>query len=290
MVRPHLTGLPIYKMTGSGNDFVMVDGRHTSPEDWSAEDIRALCARGTGVGADGLVFVDRGSGPNAIRMIYFNSDGSRAAMCGNAALCATRLAARLGMSRGAGGSGVAGGPGEDMVLETDAGVFETRCAGPGERTELRLAAVQPPGPVSGLKTVDGERQAVLGTVGVPHLVILVDDVGCLDVAARGKALRFEPALGPEGANVNFISPGVSRAEWQMRTYERGVEAETLACGTGAVAAACALLEWDLAESPVTIWTRSGRQLVIDARKRSDGLYDDVWLAGEARLVFRGVIN
>src|SRR5436309_9862861 len=94
VVRPHLAGLPIYKMTGSGNDFVMVDGRHTTPADWSVEDIQAVCARGTGVGADGLVFVGPGDlsspgGPDVIRMIYFNSDGSRAAMCGNAALCST---------------------------------------------------------------------------------------------------------------------------------------------------------------------------------------------------------
>src|SRR5438309_1492499 len=98
LVRPHLVGTTIYKMTGSGNDFVMVDSRHTSPADWSVEDIRAVCARGTGVGADGLVFVGPGSAPDGsdvVRMIYFNSDGSRAAMCGNAALCSTRLAARL---------------------------------------------------------------------------------------------------------------------------------------------------------------------------------------------------
>src|SRR3989441_13137111 len=82
VVRPHLAGLPIYKMTGSGNDFVMVDGRHTSPAEWSEEDIRAVCARGTGVGADGLVFLSPGSSRNAVRMIYFNADASRAAMCG----------------------------------------------------------------------------------------------------------------------------------------------------------------------------------------------------------------
>src|SRR5881398_1924994 len=120
VVRPHLAGLPIYKMTGSGNDFVMVDGRHTSPADWSEADIRAVCARGTGVGADGLVFVGPGSGPEGsggpdiVRMVYFNSDGSRAAMCGNAALCSTRLAARLGLARTQG-----------MVLETDAGSYES---------------------------------------------------------------------------------------------------------------------------------------------------------------------
>src|SRR5881628_3669214 len=126
VVRPHLAGLPIYKMTGSGNDFVMVDGRHTSPADWSEADIRAVCARGTGVGADGLVFVSPGSFRNAVRMIYFNSDGSRAAMCGNAALCSTRLAARLGLAN----------PQRIMTLETDAATYESRCSSDGERAEL----------------------------------------------------------------------------------------------------------------------------------------------------------
>ncbi|OLB15156.1 MAG: diaminopimelate epimerase [Gemmatimonadetes bacterium 13_1_40CM_3_69_22] len=266
-------------MTGSGNDFVMVDGRHTSPADWSDEDIQAVCARGTGVGADGLVFLRPGSALNTVAMIYFNSDGSRAAMCGNAALCSTRLAARLGIASG-----------EGMKLETDAGVYSSRCAGAGERAELGLGPVDAPAAVPGLALDDGERRAALGTVGVPHLVVLVDDVSCVDVDGRGRMLRSDATLGPEGANVNFVSAGGSSAEWLMRTYERGVEAETLACGTGAVAAACAVVEWGLAKPPVTIWTRSGRPLEIRATRLTDGSYDDIWLAGEARLVLRGVIN
>jgi len=266
-------------MTGSGNDFVMVDGRHTSPADWSEADIRALCARGTGVGADGLVFVGPGSVPNAVRMTYFNSDGSRAAMCGNAALCSTRLAVRLGLASPQG-----------MSLETDAGTYASRCSGPGERAEIQLGPVHAPAPVAGLATTDGEQRAGLGTVGVPHLVVLVDDVNRLDLARRGKTLRFDPTLGPAGANVDFISPAGSASEWRMRTYERGVEGETLACGTGAVAAACALAEWGLGTLPVTIWTRSGARLDVSARHSSDATYEDVWLAGEARVVIRGVIN
>src|SRR4029077_3966380 len=114
-------GLPIYKMSGSGNDFVFVDGRNWSIQDWTPEQIAHLCARGTGVGADGLVFVAPGSGPGAVRMIYYNSDGSHAAMCGNAALCSTRLAAHLGIS------------GRAMRLETDAGVYESRVNGVQDR-------------------------------------------------------------------------------------------------------------------------------------------------------------
>lgn len=268
-------------MTGSGNDFVMVDARHTTPADWSVEDIRAVCARGTGVGADGLVFVGPGSGPgpDAVRMTYFNSDGSRAAMCGNAALCSTRLAVRLGLAHP-----------QRMTLETDAATYESRCCAEGERAEVHLVPVRAPAPVPGLTMGTGERQAALGTVGVPHLVVLVDDVERVDVLGRGRLLRSDPAVGPDGANVNFISPGASASEWLMRTYERGVEDETLACGTGAVAAACALADWGLAQLPIRFWTRSRRHLDIQARRASDGLYDDVWLGGEARLVVRGVIN
>lgn len=266
-------------MTGSGNDFVMVDSRHTTPADWSPDDIRAVCARGTGVGADGLVFIGPGSQPGAIRMIYFNADGSRASMCGNAALCSTRLAPRLGYTHP-----------DRMILETDAGTYESRAGSDGDYAELHLAPVSAPTAMPGLATDPGERQVALCTVGVPHLVVLVDDVERVEVTARGKALRAHPAVGPAGANANFISAGDGRAGWRMRTYERGVEDETLACGTGAVAAACALAEWGLAQPPLTIDTRSGRQLVVRAHKTSDGRYDDVWLQGEARLVLRGVIN
>ncbi|PYO93737.1 MAG: diaminopimelate epimerase, partial [Gemmatimonadetes bacterium] len=147
-----------------------------------------------------------------------------------------------------------------------------------------------PAPVPGLAIAPGERQVALGTVGVPHLVVLVADVDAIDVVPRGRRLRSDPVLGPAGANVNFISPTARASEWRMRTYERGVEDETLACGTGAVAAACALADWGLAKLPITIWTRSAQRLEIRARKTAAGVFDDVWLGGEARLVIRGVIN
>jgi diaminopimelate epimerase len=268
-------------MTGSGNDFVMLDARHTTPDEWAPEDIRAVCARGTGIGADGMVFVGPGAQSGSVRMIYFNADGSRAAMCGNAALCSTQLAARLGLAAAQG-----------MALETDAGTYDSRCAREGDRAELHLAPVQAPGAVPGLASAPEEQRIALGTVGVPHLIVLVADVCRVDVVGRGRALRSDPALGTAGANVNFLSARGTAAAggWDMRTYERGVEAETLACGTGAVAGACALAEWGLATLPVTVWTRSGRPLEIRAKKGAGGRYDDVWLAGEARLVVRGVIN
>lgn len=264
-------------MTGSGNDFVMVDARVSNPGDWTPAEMAAVCARGTGVGADGVVFVGPGSASGAVRMIYFNSDGSHAAMCGNAALCSTRLAARLGFADPRG-----------MRLETDSGTFPSRAPGELERAELNLPPAAAPATPQGMSLATGERQAVLGVVGVPHLVVLVENVDQVEVGTRGRALRFDPSLGPPGANVNFISPGAAAGEWRMRTYERGVEGETLACGTGAVTAACALIGWELGRSPIRVLTRSGR--VLDVSVRPNGIqFDDVWLGGEARLVFRGVL-
>ena len=277
LVRPHLVGLPVYKMTGSGNDFVMLDARVSTPDQWSPADMQAVCARGTGIGADGIVFVGAGSTPGAARMIYYNSDGSHADMCGNAALCSTALAVHLGI-----------GAADGMDLQTDAGIYRSRVVEPG-RAELHLAAVDAPAAVPGLQLAPGERQAALARVGVPHLEVVVEDVDDIDLMERGRALRFDPALGAEGANVNFISTD-KKGVWRMRTYERGVEGETLACGTGAVGAGCAIQEWGLGGLPVSIQSRSGRMLGVQATRTKDGRYDDVWLSGEGRMVFRGVIT
>ncbi len=265
-------------MTGSGNDFVMVDGRATTPADWSPQDIQHVCARGTGVGADGLVFVSAGSEPGAARMVYYNSDGSRASMCGNAALCSTRLAVLLGLGKPTG-----------MVLETDAGVYESRCASGDHRAELHLAAVETPQEPE-VRLAGGELRSAFATVGVPHLVVQVEDLDGIDLPGRGRALRFDPGLAPDGANVNFIAPTPRRSTWAMRTYERGIEAETLACGTGAVAAACILREWGQADLPATLMTRTGLPLTIRAIRTRNGRYDEVWLEGQALLVCRGVLS
>src|SRR5215471_14646008 len=221
LVRPDLVGLPVYKMTGSGNDFVMVDGRITSPAQWTPDDIKSICARGVGIGADGLVVVEPGSAPDSARMTYFNSDGSRAAMCGNAALCSTRLAALLGLAP------------EHMRLETDAGTYESWALAGADRAQLHLATVPAP-TAPRITPTNGESRIGFATVGVPHLVVVVEDLEAVDLVRRGRALRHDQAVAPAGANVNFIAPESTRGAWAMRTYERGIEAETLACGTGAV--------------------------------------------------------
>ena len=270
--------LQFYKMTGSGNDFVMLDGRTTSSADWSADRVRAACDRRLGIGADGLVILSPEG--RRVRMDFWNCDGSRADMCGNAALCSTRLAAALGIA-----------PPSEVVLATGAGTFPARCIpGLGEQAELHLPDFDLPVTPPRFLARDGESGAWLATVGVPHLVLEVADLERLDLMERGRALRFDAVAGPAGANVNFVASvtGPSGRRWCLRTYERGVEGETLACGTGAVAAAVALAGRGLAAMPVTLETRSGRPLQVRASV-SGGRATDVWLAGEGRVVFRGFL-
>jgi diaminopimelate epimerase len=269
-------GTVFYKMTGSGNDFVVLDGRFTSADRWPPDRVRAICDRRNGVGADGLVILTP-STAEAVRMLYWNSDGSHGAMCGNAALCGGRLSVDLEMVQ----------PGE-LCLLTDAGVVRVRSEAQGDQAEINLPDCDLPRAVDDLAAGAGEQWLALGTVGVPHLVIRVDDIEAVDVLGRGRLLRSHPRVGPGGANVNFIEgPSGSGEPWLIRTYERGVEGETLACGTGTVAAALALASREEAELPLAFRSRGGPQLTVRAL-RDGSRATDVWLGGQGRLLFRGV--
>lgn len=265
-------------MTGSGNDFVVLDGRSTTVDRWGPAQVRAICDRRSGVGADGLVILTP-SDPATVRMTYWNSDGSLAAMCGNAALCCGRLAVRLEMV-----------PAGEFCLLTDAGAVRVRSLSPGDEAEISLPDFDGPRDFTGTELGAGERWIAQVTVGVPHLVIRVDDIEAVDVPGRGRPLRFDPALGPGGANVNFVGPASSRKRpWLIRTYERGVEGETLACGTGTVAAAAALASRGEAGLPMRFRSRGGSELVV--RAELDGSrVTGVWLGGQGRLLFSGVFG
>ena len=274
-----------HKMTGSGNDFVILDGRATTEAEWPADGIAKVCGRRDGVGADGLVILTP-VGPGRVRMTYFNSDGSRAAMCGNAALCSTRLAAQLGMADPA-----------RMTLVTDAGDYAARCIGEGHLAEIHFPDALVPA-AAAIPLAVGELSVALGTVGVPHLVTVVADVAAVPLDARGRELRFHAGAGPAGANANFVSrlpassdtstPDPGAPSWAIRTYERGVEGETLACGTGTVAAALAIAASGIDQLPLRFRSASGRALSVAAVLHGDGQQaTDIWLCGEGRLVFRG---
>ncbi len=270
-----MSGTPFYKMSGSGNDFVVLDGRSTEPDRWPPARVRAVCDRRSGIGADGLVILTP-STPGTVRMAYWNSDGSPGAMCGNAALCIGRLAVQLEMVP----------PGEFCLL-TDAGAVRVRSSSSGDAAEINLPDFETPREFLGAPRGAGERRMAAAAVGVPHLVILVDDIEAVDVATRGRLLRFDPALGPEGANVNFVSPSADAGgPWLIRTYERGVEGETLACGTGTVAAAAALVCWGKARFPLRFRSRGGPELAVRA-ELAGGQLTSAWLGGQGRLLFQG---
>ncbi|HEX4470186.1 MAG TPA: diaminopimelate epimerase [Gemmatimonadaceae bacterium] len=263
-------GRPFYKLTGSGNDFVFVDVRREPAGKLALVDtVRAVCARGQGVGADGIVFFGQGErAPIAIR--YLNSDGSVGELCGNATLCAARLATELGIVSAH----------QDFTIATDSGDVTARF-----RDGLPEIDLQPVVDVQDCFEAElelNETRLGFALVGVPHLVVLCTDLNQVPVVDRGRRLRHLARLA-HGANVNFVSR--STKGWRIRTYERGVEAETLACGTGAVATALLLAAWGEAGDKVELETKSGRSLHV--RHHMDGDSHRGSLSGEARIVFVG---
>ena len=268
-------GQKFFKMTGSGNDFVVfhVEAGAGSGDLEAPDLIQTLASRGTGVGADGVVFVEAARGGD-VSMRYYNSDGSEAALCGNASLCSTRLAVELGLAQ-------AGG----FILHTAAGALRARI-----RDGLPEVDLEPVDDVradaSDLGLERGERRLGYACAGVPHVVVELPDVESAPVAERGIQLRHHPKLR-EGANVNFVAKRTDDA-WTYRTYERGVEAETLACGTGAVATAILLAEWGESANETVLWTRSGLPLTVSLKRKGSSWLPS--LRGEGRIVFEGVLR
>ncbi len=274
--RPRLTGLSFAKLVGSGNDFVFLDGQ--DPAIRAVEDpgvVRRICDRRGGVGADGVVWLLPADGASnaSYEMRYYNADGSRADLCGNAALCSVTLATRIGLAP----------VDRPFAFQSDAGRLTGRRLST-DRSEVTMPLVRDiRTQMSGIEHLESERVGFADS-GVPHLVISVPDVDAVDVLARGRRLRWHESLGPSGANVNFVSPDADGA-WRMRTFERGVEGETLACGTGAVASTAVLRDWGLAGPSLTVVTRSGLPVTVsfDATDPSAAPA----LAGEGRIVFEG---
>jgi diaminopimelate epimerase len=266
---PH--GRKFWKMSGSGNDFLFFDARTDAPGTFSTPElIDQLCARATGVGADGIVFIQNDA-TEAFRIRYFNRDGSLAELCGNASLCSARLATELGIVDRRG-----------FRFATDAGVMSARFN--ADEPEIDLQPVRGLRPDAGLPLGPSELRMGFADTGVPHLVVLVEDAEAVDVAGRGRQLRFDPSLA-EGANVNFVSRE-DASTWRMRTYERGVEGETLACGTGTVAAGVLLEAWGLSGGQTRLRSSSGKILTAKVRHAEDNKLMPS-LRGEARIVFTG---
>ena len=260
-------GREFFKMSGSGNDFVFVDTRRDPAGSLAkAEVIGAICSRGTGIGADGVCFLEP-SDVASVRLVYINADGSRADLCGNATLCTARLSRELGIVQGD----------REFAIQTDSGVLKARFR--GDQPEIDLLPVSDIRLDAGIPGIRGEGRIGFALAGVPHLVIEVDDLDAVDVVGRGRPLRRHESL-KAGANVNFVRQ-LPDGSYAYRTYERGVEAETLACGTGAVATAVLLTRWGRLSGDVRLRTRSGRTLGVRLTGSTPSL------TGEGRLVYRG---
>ena len=241
--------IPFQKMHGAGNDFVMVAADALQGRVLQREDISALCDRRTGIGADGLIIVaPPTSSEAAFRMIYFNSDGGEAEMCGNGARCTVDFAHRAGLFQ------------ETCLFDTYSGLLSGTIIGPGE-VEVSLPAWKDLQLEVNLPGAPWAVQHSCNT-GVPHLVIPVPDVQGIDIIKWGAFFRYHDHFAPAGSNINWVSRNGDTGEFLIRTYERGVENETLACGTGASASAVVLCHLNESTSPVALRTRGGDLLTV----------------------------
>jgi len=260
-------------MNGAGNDFILLDNR-AGDIHLDRSQIARLCDRHRGIGADGILLLEKASNRADFRMRYFNADGGEAEMCGNGARCFARFANK-----------VAGAP-EKISFETPAGVISAKLAGDlvtlqmTEPTDLRFN--------TNLK-VAGEKKTVhFINSGVPHVVIPVVRIDDVDVRGEGADIRYHEMFSPKGTNVNFIEKrGANKIA--IRTYERGVEDETLACGTGIVASALIFAATENTMGPITVIARGGDELRVGF-ERTDNTFRNVILTGPAEFVFEGTFE
>ena len=255
------------KYTGAGNDFIMINNYTDKYNIDYEKTARILCPRGTAVGADGLIAVEKCE-KSDFRMIYFNSDGSRAEMCGNGGRCVAMFAFREGIA------------GKRMSFETDAGIHSAEIM----KDEVKLEMVPPDGyEQMCIEIEEGEVQGYYINTGVPHFIIFDYPEG--NIKERGSEIRYHKRFAPKGTNVDFVRVD-NKGKISIRTYERGVEDETLACGTGSVAAALISNVLKKTEGKISIETKSKVVLKVEAEVTEKG-FRDVFLQGEAREIYSG---
>ncbi len=263
--------IPFWKMSGSGNDFIMIDHRIPllDPKELK-QFVAQACRRGLSVGADGVILIEPSTKAD-YRWHYYNADGGEVEMCGNGSRCVARFAALNQIAPA------------KHTIETLAGIVQAEVIGDRVRvglpdpTDLRLDLKIE---ING-KTHTGH----FVNTGVPHVVYLVDDVDGVDVIGLGRATRHHPLFAPRGTNANFISV-TDRQNLKIRTYERGVEDETLACGTGAIAAAIVTTVLEKTAPPVSLITRGGICLGVDFTREGQ-TFKNISLEGDARVIYKG---
>ena len=261
-------------MAGGGNDFVVIDNRPGRVSN-ASELTRRICTPHLSVGADGLILIET-SARATFKMVYLNADGSRADFCANGTRCAARFAFMNVIAP------------KRMTIETDSGVIGAEVSDGGAVT-LSLPSPQRFHPNRDLNVGEATIRGSSILVGVPHFVVFLrKDLWTQNILPLGRALRHHPDLAPAGANVNFV---VVR-DWhsiEVRTYERGVEDETLSCGSGVVASAATTALFGKARSPVNVLTRSGIVLEVSFSLAGNEL-TDIRLKGDARLIYRAAVT
>jgi len=280
MTRETTPRIHFYKMTGAGNDFILIDNRKgTIDADHCRELVRSACRRRLSVGADGMILIENDPEVD-FKWRFFNLDASEAEMCGNAARCAARFAYLTGIVEK-----------PQMAFRTLAGIIRAELL----KNSVKAQMTSPHSLRLDLCVETDDRSFELDFIdtGVPHAVCFVaddDELEAVDIQHLGHSLRFHPHFQPAGTNVNFACVKDAR-HMSVRTYERGVEGETLACGTGAVAAALIAAYRKLVRSPVHVKTRGGESLKVHF-EMVDGMgqpertqFREVYLEGEARIAY-----
>lgn len=257
--------IEFYKYEGTGNDFVMIDNRSLFFPKENVQLIEHLCDRRFGIGADGLILLENDAETD-FRMVYYNSDGNQSSMCGNGGRCLVAFAEKL------------------QLIQNQATFIATDGLHHASISENNIVSLQ-------MKDVDSVKitpDYVFLNTGSPHHVELVDDLKTLDVNEKGAKIRYGDLYGQAGSNVNFVSQ-VDANTFALRTYERGVEAETLSCGTGATAVAIAMNAIGKTTSNTIYLNVEGGQLEVSFEQK-EGAYSNVFLKGPATFVFKGVIS
>jgi diaminopimelate epimerase len=264
-----MDSLSFFKMSASGNDFIVIDNRG-GVVDAQFPDIKGfvqkVCRRRHSVGADGLILIER-SASRDFMWRFYNADGSEAEMCGNGGRCAARFAFISGIAQ------------ENMSFDTLAGTMHAQV---NENGVVKLQLTRPTELKLDYLISLGDKEIFVSSVntGVPHAILLTDHVDRAPVEDLGRPIRYHKAF-PKGTNVDFVEI-VDKENVKIRTYERGVEGETYACGTGAVAVGVVLKEKGLTGGMVNIWTRGGETLRVYVN-------EDVYLEGSARVIYEGAL-
>ena len=262
------------KISGSGNDFIIVDNRSGYFNALDKSDLaKMLCRRRVSIGADGMIFIENSQSAD-IRMNYFNSDGSNAAMCGNGARCIAFAAAKLGLP-------------SKMKIETGTGIISAEADSDFVKVEMPSA-----------KLLEKNVELVIDDLpmlfdyydtGVPHAIAIVEDIESVPVRYWGKEIRYHKYFAPNGANADFAEI-IDKHTIRIRTYERGVEDETLACGTGALAAALSAHRKNLVSTPVKIITELPDEIIINWNAKMSGSIQNPTLAGKVIFSFSGEVE